>query len=461
MFPGGFPAGGLFGDATPRGFPSGPTPGIDSRSSKLYDLLGISRDAGQAEIKKAYRKLAVKAHPDKGGDAQSFKEITHAYEVLSNHELRKRYDAHGEAGLAPGADPNDIFKMFFGHDAHPQGGDGGMCRGKDVLLPLSVTLEELFSGAVRRVTVNRKLLKREGHSLGKDDFEIRIDKGAPDGHWVTFYGLGGSVLGAPGAGDVSFVLQEKKHPRWRRSGLDLYTERTITLLEALTGFRLVIEHLDRRKLVVQSRPGEIVRPRNLLPGAEAEWCRFDNTDAFAGEDAGSMRTGDIEACKEACRQRGYGGFTYWEDTAYFRSQTRDNLLAKKRHARGSTLFVCPDPAASAQLRMQRALRGEGMPCFENPLVRGNLFLLLRVEFPREVSEETATLLREALLPCDPAPVHEEGLQDIDLVDLDPMESQRRHHFATGRYEVDAGLPPREADEAAPAGSPGPPPCRQM
>lgn len=461
MFPGGFPAGGLFGDAGPSGFPFGPPPGADTGSSKLYDLLGVNRDASQAEIKRSYRKLAVKAHPDKGGDAQLFKEINHAYEVLGNPELRKRYNAHGEAGLQPGGDPNDIFKMFFG-GPHPQSSDGVAGRGtKDVLLPLSVTLEELFSGAVRRITVNRALLKREGHSLGRDTFEVRIDKGAPDGHWVTFYGQGSSTAGGPGPGDVSFVLQEKRHPRWRRSGLDLYTERTVTLLEALTGFRLVIEHLDGRRLVVQSRPGEIVRPRNLLPSAEAEWCRFDSTDAFAGEDAGSMRTGDIEACKEACRQRGYGGFTYWEDTAYFRAQSRESLLAKKRDSRGSTLFVCPDPAASAQLRMQRALRGEGMPCFENPMVRGNLFLLLRVEFPGVVNEEAAALLREALPPCVAAPVLEDASQELDLVDLDPMESQRQHHLSTGRYEVDAGLPPKDSDEAAPAGAPGPPPCRQM
>lgn len=451
MFAGGFPAGGLFGDAGPCVPPSSAGSGI----AKLYDRLGVDKGASQADIKKAYRKLAVKAHPDKGGDAQSFRDINHAYEVLSDPELRKRYDAHGEAGLEPGGDPNDIFRMFFGHDARPQSGDGG--RANDVLLPLSVTLEELFSGALRRVTVNRKLLKREGCSLGRDMFEVRIDKGAPDGHWVTFHGQSGGL----GPGDVSFVLQEKRHPCWRRSGLDLYTERTISLLEALTGFRMVIEHLDGRKLVVQSRPGEIVRPRNLLPSAEAEWCRFDNTDAFAGQDAGSMRTGDIEACKEACRQRGYGGFTYWEDTAYFRSQARESLLAKKRHARGSTLFVCPDPVASAQLRMQRAVRGEGMPCFENPMIRGNLFLLLRVEFPREVGEETASLLRDVLPSRDSAPVLDEDLQELNLVDLDPMESQRKHHLATGCYEVDAGLLPRDGDEAAPAGSPGPPPCRQM
>jgi len=241
-------------------------------------------------------------------------------------------------------------------------------------------------------------------------------------------------------------------------------ERAITLLEALTGYQLVIDHLDGRRLIVKSRPGEIVKPRNLLSSAEADWERFEHTDAFPGEDAGKMRTEDLEVCKTACRQKGYSGFTYWEDTAYFRRHPRDELLKGRRHTKGSTLFVCPDPDQSARLRTQRAVRGAGMPCYGNPMVRGNLFILLRVDFPKELSPEDMALLR-SVLPCDSpsgvTDVASETFPELDLVDLDLVESARQHHIATGGVGF-SSFSAQAFDEAPPAGSPGPPPpCSLM
>merc|ERR1719262_1023286 len=91
-------------------------------TTKFYKLLEVDKGANDAEIKKAYRKLAVKHHPDKGGDPEKFKEITRAYEVLSDSEKRSKYDKFGEEGLDDdgGGDPTDIFEAFFG---------GGRSRG--------------------------------------------------------------------------------------------------------------------------------------------------------------------------------------------------------------------------------------------------------------------------------------------------------------------------------------------
>lgn len=239
--------------------------------------------------------------------------------------------------------------------------------------------------------------------------------------------------------------------------MDLYAERVITLQEALCGFRLVIEHLDGRKLLVQSRPGEIVRPRNLLPDAEAEWDRFDNTDVFPHSNAAQLKTNDLEACKELCRQRNLNGFVYWEDTAFFRSHSRSDLLEHKKHAKGATLFVQPDSAKSAAVRTQRAVRGAGMPAHHDPTVRGNLFVLLKVELPSRLREGSAELLREVLAPLLPPSLPSE--EDYLLSDLDPVESARQHHKATGY--LPGWDTSKELDEAAPVGSPGPPPCPQM
>merc|ERR1711972_37138 len=104
--------------------------------------MGVEKNASDSEIKKAYRKLAVKHHPDKGGDPEKFKEITRAYEVLSDSDKREKYDRGGEDAVDgdSGGDPSDIFEAFFGGG----GGRGGGGRSrrqktKDVTMPLKVT----------------------------------------------------------------------------------------------------------------------------------------------------------------------------------------------------------------------------------------------------------------------------------------------------------------------------------
>ena len=123
MFGGGFPFeefAGMHGGMPGRG---GPKKEVDN--SKYYDLIGVPKNATEQEIKKAYRKKALKEHPDKGGDPDKFKEITAAYEVLSDREKREIYDRHGEDGLkgGGGAGAHDIFSQMFG------GGMGGGPRG--------------------------------------------------------------------------------------------------------------------------------------------------------------------------------------------------------------------------------------------------------------------------------------------------------------------------------------------
>mmetsp|Transcript_24295 Transcript_24295/g.95611 ORF Transcript_24295/g.95611 Transcript_24295/m.95611 type:complete len:128 (+) Transcript_24295:98-481(+) len=110
-----------------RGRRSGPV-----NNTKFYKVLGIERDATDVEIKKAYKKLAIKLHPDKGGDEEKFKEVTHAFEILSDPQKREVYDQLGEEGLQDGGgggmDPHDIFDAFFGGGIF--GGGGGARRGQ-------------------------------------------------------------------------------------------------------------------------------------------------------------------------------------------------------------------------------------------------------------------------------------------------------------------------------------------
>lgn len=146
-----------------------------SDNTKYYETLGVSKSASQDELKKAYRKAAIKNHPDKGGDPEKFKELSQAYEVLSDPEKRELYDQYGEDALKEGMgggggghNPFDIFESFFGGGGSPFGdsfaggsGRGGgrrQRRGEDVVHPLKVSLEDLYNGTSKKLSLSRNVL---------------------------------------------------------------------------------------------------------------------------------------------------------------------------------------------------------------------------------------------------------------------------------------------------------------
>ncbi|CAI0541626.1 unnamed protein product [Linum tenue] len=188
-----------------------------SDNTRYYEVLGVPKTASPEDLKKAYRKAAIKNHPDKGGDPEKFKELAQAYEVLSDPEKREIYDQYGEDALKEGMggggggghNPFDIFESFFG--------GGG------------------FGGTIARGS-SRGRRQRKGEDV--------VHPLKPD--TVT--------------GDIVFVLQQKEHPRFKRKGDDLFVEHTLSLTEALCGFQFVITHLDGRQLLIKSLPGEVVKP---------------------------------------------------------------------------------------------------------------------------------------------------------------------------------------------------------
>ncbi|KAM3373708.1 hypothetical protein P3S68_012422 [Capsicum galapagoense] len=134
-----------------------------SDNTKYYDILGVQNRASQDDIKKAYRKAAIKNHPDKGGDPEKFKEIAEAYDVLRDPEKREIYAQYGEDALKEGMgggggghDPFDIFQSFFGGGGSSRG--RRQRRGEDVTPPLKVSLEDLYNGASKKLSLSRNVL---------------------------------------------------------------------------------------------------------------------------------------------------------------------------------------------------------------------------------------------------------------------------------------------------------------
>nr|QNJ44841.1 HSP40-5 [Agasicles hygrophila] len=271
----------------------------------FYRILGVSKSASLHEVKKAYRKLAKELHPDKNqGDpeaAQKFQDLGAAYEVLSDEEKRKKYDRCGEDCLQKdgmmdgGMDP---FASFFGDFGFHFGGGEQKHetpRGADLVMDIFVTLEDLYTGTFIEITRNKPVLKPTRgtrkcncrqemitKSLGPGRFqmmqqtvcdecpnvklvneerllEMEVEQGMVDGQETKFVAEGEPHLdGDPG--DLILKIKTQPHKYFERRGDDLYTNVTISLQDALTGFTMEIPHLDGHRV-------SIVRDKITWPGA--------------------------------------------------------------------------------------------------------------------------------------------------------------------------------------------------
>ncbi|KAJ6873375.1 dnaJ protein ERDJ3B-like [Populus alba x Populus x berolinensis] len=274
-----------------------------------YEVLQVPKGASDEQIKRAYRKLALKYHPDKNqGNEEAnlrFAEINNAYEVLSDSEKRNIYNRYGEEGLKQhmasggrggggGMNFQDIFSQFFGGGSMEE--EEKIARGDDVIVELDATLEDLYMGGSLKVWREKNVIKpapgkrrcncrnevyhkqigpgmfqqmteqvceqcqnvkyeREGYFLTVD-----IEKGMQDGQEVVFYEDGEPIIdGEPG--DLKFRIRTASHDIFRREGNDLHTTVTITLVQALVGFEKNIEHLDEHLVDISSKG--ITKPKEV------------------------------------------------------------------------------------------------------------------------------------------------------------------------------------------------------
>jgi len=475
MFSGRFPSmpGGHFTTGGPGG--NRGSGGRSADTTKFYKLLEIDKSASVAEVKRAYRKLALKHHPDRGGDPEKFKQISRAYEVLSDPQKRSNYDRSGEEGLDGPDDVGDIFQTFFGPHASTR---EKRRKTKDVVQPLTVTLEQLYSGANKKMAITRQVIDRQqgvqecgkcggrgvtvevirmgpmiqqmqtscsycggqGKSFQtkqeREVLEVHIQKGSLDNHKVVFREKADEHPDAD-AGDVVFMLKQQEHPEFRRKGADLFLERKISLVEALCGFEMEITHLDGRKLLIKTSPGEIVKPmaHGFDPfGKEEdkmEWERFEHCDCPGVDNVAEAETTDVDTLKKACetqlKRKGIdvGCFVVDGKRAVFKNCTRAEAMTAKKTKHGSTMYVLADPDANKSFRMLKAVKDEGMPTFRNPFIHGNLFLILTIEFPTSLSPDSQSSIRSLLPPAlnkKTLDENDDGVEVHTVTDIDPVQS---------------------------------------
>lgn len=221
-----------------------------------YQTLGVSKQAGADEIKKAYRKMASQHHPDKGGDTAKFQEIEEAYRILSDPEKRSQYDNPqpqfngGGGGMPPGFE--DMFSQMFGQNGNPFFGPGfgrqASPRNRHLNLQASITLEEAFTG--------KELIANVTLPSGRDQMlEIKIPPGIQEGTTLRLTGMGDdSYTGIP-RGDIHLTISVIPHKTFQRKNDDLVCHLEITCIDAMLGKNVTINTIDGRTLEVAVSPG--------------------------------------------------------------------------------------------------------------------------------------------------------------------------------------------------------------
>ncbi len=256
-----------------------------------YKILGVNKEASDKKIKSAYRKLAMKYHPDHAkGDKnaeEKFKKISEAYAVLSDKEKRKQYDTFGSSGFRQRYSQEDIFKGFDFSSLFKEFGFGGadffagrggarfsfgdetifgarpgqqraQLKGSDLIYELPLTLRDLATGTSKIISFQ--------HGGRYEKITVKIPKGMISGKRLRLAGKGEpSPYGGP-SGDLYIKAKVLSDPVYSAKGYDLYINREVKLTEAILGTKISVPTIDGRKLSLKIPSGTKHKTKMRLSG---------------------------------------------------------------------------------------------------------------------------------------------------------------------------------------------------
>lgn len=214
----------------------------------LYEILGVSNTSSTEEIKKAYRRLASKHHPDKGGDTAKFQEIQTAYDTLSDPVKRQDYDNPRSNDFhfnVHTGDLNDIFGRFgfnFGQ------GFTGIRKNRDLRVNISLNLEETLTNQVKTLSIRNADGSRK-------NLDVTVPRGITSGTTMKIPGFGDQSMTNLPPGDLLVNIDIAPHSNYNARGLDLYTPVQIDSLEAMVGCEKIVTGLDGRQFLVNIPAG--------------------------------------------------------------------------------------------------------------------------------------------------------------------------------------------------------------
>lgn len=275
----------------------------------LYTVLGLEENASQEEIKKSYRKLSLKYHPDKNNDLKDrgkFQEISEAYETLSDEDKRRRYDLErkspfGPMGGMPGMNGQeinmeDLFSNLFGFTGGNMGGPefagvfpGGMPGGTPfgnvrvftngiptgafgpsfgqqtnrklapIVKNVHINMEQVMAGANVPVEIERWIVQEGTKTFENETIYVEVPPGIDDNEIILLRDKGNSI-NENVKGDIKIFIKVTNNTLFKRQGLDLILEKKISLKEALCGFSFELRHLNGKNYTINNNKGSIVTP---------------------------------------------------------------------------------------------------------------------------------------------------------------------------------------------------------
>lgn len=406
------------------------------KETAYYDILGVSPNCTEEELKKSYRKLALKYHPDKNpNEGEKFKAISQAYEVLSNPEKRHIYDQGGEQAIKQGGhngatgdhSPMDIFEMFFGGGRQRERGPK---KGKDIVYQMSVTLEELYNGATRKLAISKKVVcdKCEGRGTKAPNIgPIKCSTCQGRGNVLRVEHLGPSIMqrieskcgDCYGQGEIIPAKDRCKNC----DGKKISREK-----------KIIEVHID--KGMEDGHKITFANEGDMEPGLDLPSDIIVVLDEKQHDRFRRCQRNDLIITLELNLTESLCGFT--------RAITTLD---------GRTLVLRTSPGEVIKHNSIKSIPSEGMPVYRNPFDKGNLLVQMSVQFPEKLDPAVATSL-EALLPPKPAvdfPLTGDTVEDVTLLDFDPRSSRG------GRGSRSGGRPEaylEDDDEGGYAGMPG-------
>jgi len=375
------------------------------KDTEYYDRLGVKTDASTDEIKKSYRKLAIKYHPDKNpGDTaaeEKFKEISEAYEVLSNAEKREQYDQFGKEGMSGGGgiDPFDIFGSFFGMGgSHAAGGrPRGPQRTKDMVTPINITLEDIYNGKTKKMKVSRNVVCTTCGGSGSKD-------GKPMQKCKECEGQG-----------VKMVV--------RQIGMGMYQQMRVECKDC-RGKGVKVVEANR---CVPCKGNKVVQESKILNVEIDKGVQENKKIIFSGESnqEPGLETGDIIFVVQVTQHE------------LFRRSGSDLIMERKielvdaltgcafkfTHLDGRSVIVEIKSGQVIKPGDIREVQGLGMPMYSKTYEFGSLFIKYDVVFPTKLSLEQSTSLRKVFEPSKPPTEIEDG-EKVEKVTAVPCDLER-------------------------------------
>ncbi len=270
-------------------------------SDNFYNILGVSENATKDEIKKAYRSLQLKHHPDRNpNNPEAFKmtqKINEAYETLSDEQKKAEYDMmrnnpnpftrmHGQGGGME-VPMDDIFNMFFGSGGNPFAGMPGMPPGAKIhifhggpmgfqqalnkpipiMKSLQINMEQVLNGAYIPLEIERWILENGNKVFEKETIYVDIPPGIDDNEMIILRDKG-NIINENCKGDIKINILIQNNTAFKRSGLDLLLEKNISLKESLCGFTFELKYINGKSYTLNNNKGNIIPPeyKKVYPG---------------------------------------------------------------------------------------------------------------------------------------------------------------------------------------------------